>query len=71
MYAQECLKRTAECARLRGTYAGSYDPMRATTTKCERIDRWTKMRRSHVLFSGPEASSHMHSSAGFIIIIII
>src|SRR3982074_1030551 len=26
------------------------------------------MRRSHVLFSGPEASSHMNSSAGFIII---
>jgi hypothetical protein len=43
--------------------AGFCDPTRAITTTSERIGHWTKMRRSLVRFSGPDASNRSPSSA--------
>ncbi|MGC1916610.1 MAG: hypothetical protein WA710_15660, partial [Pseudolabrys sp.] len=40
----------------------------ATTTTSERIDHWTKMRRSLAKFSESEASNHTPSSADFMTI---
>jgi hypothetical protein len=45
--------------------AESCDPMRIITTASERIDPWTRMRRSSARFSQPVSSVHAPSWADF------